>query len=147
MHEIKKRYSNGEITVLWQPALCTHSTNCFAGLPLVFDPRARPWVKIDAADTATIVAQVAKCPSGALSIERSAAPADASDNIGAGDERDVVRIQASPNGPLLVKGPVVVIDPAGNETRHEEKVALCRCGHSSRKPFCDGTHKKIEFQG
>jgi uncharacterized Fe-S cluster protein YjdI len=69
--DIIKRYSNGEITVIWQPSLCVHSTICFRGLPKVFDPRRRPWVVLEGTDTETIVRQVDECPSGALSYERS----------------------------------------------------------------------------
>lgn len=68
--DITKRYSNGEITVVWQPSLCVHSAICARGLPKVFDPRRRPWVVLDSADTVTIVDQVDRCPSGALSYER-----------------------------------------------------------------------------
>jgi uncharacterized Fe-S cluster protein YjdI len=67
--EIVKRYSNGEITVVWQPSLCVHSAICARGLPRVFDPRRRPWVILDGFDSKTIVDQVERCPSGALSIE------------------------------------------------------------------------------
>jgi len=69
--EIVKRYSNGEVTVVWKPAVCIHSTICFAGLPAVFDPRRRPWVDIHAASSDAIVKQVRKCPSGALSVFRN----------------------------------------------------------------------------
>ena len=65
-----KRYSNGEVTVIWKPDLCVHSGRCARGLPLVFDPRRRPWIELHHADTATIVAQVERCPTGALSWER-----------------------------------------------------------------------------
>lgn len=148
MNEITKRYSNGEVTVVWKPSLCTHSTNCFRGLPEVFDPRRRPWVTIDGAESAAVVAQVERCPSGALSIQRiDANEAGAASSVPAPHESDEVRIQAAANGPLLVRGEVTVIDAAGNETRHLEKVALCRCGGSSRKPFCDGSHKTNGFQG
>ncbi len=68
---VVKRYSNGEITVVWQPSLCVHSAICARGLPKVFDPRRRPWITLDDA-TDTIVDQVERCPSGALSIERVA---------------------------------------------------------------------------
>lgn len=67
MKDITKKYTNGEVTVVWQPAKCIHSTVCFKGLPEVFDPRKRPWVTIDAANTERIVDQVSQCPSGALS--------------------------------------------------------------------------------
>jgi uncharacterized Fe-S cluster protein YjdI len=64
-----KRYSNGEITVVWKPDLCIHSGICARGLHQVFDPRRRPWIELQHSDSATIAAQVAKCPSGALSLE------------------------------------------------------------------------------
>ena len=70
---VTKRYSNGEITVVWQPDLCAHSTRCFQGLPAVFDPRVRPWVRIEGAASDAIVRQVEACPSGALSWEREPA--------------------------------------------------------------------------
>jgi len=65
-----KKYSNTDITVVWQPQLCIHSTICWKGLeglPQVFDPREKPWIKIDGADSERIVQQVKKCPSAALS--------------------------------------------------------------------------------
>ena len=52
---ITKRYANGEIVVVWKPGLCSHSTICFQGLPAVFDPRERPWVRVAAAPTEAIV--------------------------------------------------------------------------------------------
>jgi uncharacterized Fe-S cluster protein YjdI len=73
---IVKRYSNGEITVVWRPALCQHSAICFHGLPQVFDPGRRPWIVPDAAGSDEIVAQVGRCPSGALAIAEPGAPAD-----------------------------------------------------------------------
>jgi uncharacterized Fe-S cluster protein YjdI len=75
-HPITKRYSNGEITVVWKPDLCHHSGICARGLPLVFDPRRRPWVMVQHADSQTIVEQVARCPSAALSIERDTGTTD-----------------------------------------------------------------------
>lgn len=62
------RYSNGEITVVWKPAICMGSTLCWRGLPEVFRHNQRPWVDMSGASSEEIVAQVSKCPSGALSI-------------------------------------------------------------------------------
>ena len=57
-----------------------------------------------------------------------------------------VTVTVRENGPYLVKGPIRIVDPEGNEFRVErEVVALCRCGGSTNKPFCDGTHSKIGF--
>lgn len=64
-----KEYSNGEVTVVWKPGLCTHSANCARGLREVFNPKARPWINMQGASTEQIREQVAKCPSGALSLK------------------------------------------------------------------------------
>jgi len=74
VNEIIKHYSNADITVVWQPALCIHSRICANGLPQVFDPSRRPWIMTDLSDTATITAQVGRCPSGALSWIRNEKP-------------------------------------------------------------------------
>jgi CDGSH-type Zn-finger protein len=59
-----------------------------------------------------------------------------------------VTITIRPNGPYLVKGPIRLVDADGNEFPVQgDTVALCRCGGSTNKPFCDGTHSKIGFQG
>ncbi len=57
------------------------------------------------------------------------------------------QIIARDSGPYLVRGPVVLLDADGNEFRAERStVALCRCGGSQNKPFCDGTHEKVGFR-
>ena len=57
-----------------------------------------------------------------------------------------VLIKVSRNGPYVVRGPVDVQDADGTRYTVKESFALCRCGGSSTKPFCDGTHAKIGFQ-
>jgi uncharacterized Fe-S cluster protein YjdI len=66
-----KHYSNGEITVAWKPDICVHSGICARGLPSVFRPKVKPWIDLTPADTATIIDQVDKCPSGVLSWARN----------------------------------------------------------------------------
>ena len=61
------KYTNDEVTVVWKPAVCIHSTNCWKGLIEVFNPGEKPWIKMDGANTERIIEQVKKCPSGALS--------------------------------------------------------------------------------
>ena len=57
-----------------------------------------------------------------------------------------VTIKIRDNGPLVVEGDFTLVDANGNEVPIVKK-ALCRCGGSTMKPFCDGTHSKIGFQG
>ena len=57
-----------------------------------------------------------------------------------------VTITPSDNGPYIVKGRFKLIDGAGNEFEVRETAALCRCGQSENKPFCDGTHNKVSFE-
>ena len=64
-------YTNGEITIVWKPDTCIHSTLCWKGLMQVFNPRKRPWIDAKAASTEQIIDQVNKCPSGALSYFRN----------------------------------------------------------------------------
>lgn len=57
-----------------------------------------------------------------------------------------VTITIAKNGPLIVKGAVDLRNSEGNPYPAEQRMALCRCGASTTKPFCDGTHSKIGFQ-
>ena len=56
-------------------------------------------------------------------------------------------IRATPNGPYIVQGVTELLDTEGDKyPLDKDSIALCRCGHSNNKPFCDGTHSKIGFQ-
>lgn len=59
-------YATPEITVTFDPNVCTHAAKCVRGLPSVFDVRERRWVRLEGAPAAAVAAQVARCPSGAL---------------------------------------------------------------------------------
>lgn len=69
MPQSTHHYSKDGLTIIWKPALCTHSTNCWRGLISVFHPRELPWITPEGASAEEIVEQVKKCPSGALSFE------------------------------------------------------------------------------
>ena len=139
-NNITKKYTNGEVTIVWKPSLCIHSRKCWTGLPEVFNPRERPWVKAEGATTADIIAQVDNCPSGALTYfmngkDAEPAPPEAS-----------TKVEVTKNGPLLVHGSIVLKDKHGNESNKEKVTAFCRCGQSANKPFCDGTHNTCGFK-
>ncbi len=137
---IKKEYSNGEITVVWKPGKCIHAGICVKTLPEVYKPKEKPWIQIDNATTEALKAQVKQCPSGALTYYMN-------------DEEDLesesleTKVEVLKNGPLLVYGTLKVVDSEGNETTKNKTTAFCRCGLSSNKPYCDGTHVKENFQG
>lgn len=136
----EKRYTNDEITVVWKPETCVHSTLCWKGLIKVFNPKSRPWVNMQGAETEKIVEQINKCPSGALSYFYNS-------------EGETTEVEAETiaeimeNGPLLVYGNLKIKDAEGNETKKNKVTAFCRCGASENKPYCDGSHKKIDFKG
>ncbi len=62
-----KKYSNGEVTIVWTPSKCIHSGVCVKLLPGVYHPKERPWITPQHANTVEIINQVNQCPSGALS--------------------------------------------------------------------------------
>jgi uncharacterized Fe-S cluster protein YjdI len=68
-NNLTKEYTNGVITVVWQSGKCIHSGNCVKNLPGVFQPQQSPWIKMENASSAEIIAAVNKCPSGALHIK------------------------------------------------------------------------------
>lgn len=130
-----RRYDGDGITVEFEPSRCIHAAECVRSLSAVFDPDARPWIRPGNADADTIASVVRRCPSGALHYRRPDAhetPATA----------NTIRIM--PDGPLYVTGRIRLHLPGG-EVRDETRVALCRCGLSSNKPFCDNSHRTTGF--
>ena len=136
--EIIKEYSNGEITVVWKPNTCIHSTKCWKGLISVFNPKKRPWINMEGATTEEITKQVEACPSGALTYYKNDQKNETKNTI----EKMEVRITGG--GPILMRGEVKIIHKDGTE-EVKNNVALCRCGQSANKPFCDGSHHKFDF--
>jgi uncharacterized Fe-S cluster protein YjdI len=132
-----KEYTNGEITVVWQPSKCIHSTKCWKELGEVFNPRVRPWINIGGADSKKISEQVSRCPSKALSLKP-----DAEQETQTASQAEIVVFKS---GPVMVKGNISLKHKDGKTESHSE-VYLCRCGQSSNKPFCDGTHRKCGFK-
>ena len=123
---------------MWEPRLCIHVRNCVHRLPQVFVPEARPWVVVDAADADAVAAVIESCPTGALHYRRL---------DGGREEQQPAEttVEPRPDGPLFVRGAVRIVDPDGHLIREDTRVALCRCGASENKPFCDGSHLRIGF--
>lgn len=140
-------YTNGDITIRWQPEICKHSTICFKGLGEVFNPKRRPWIDMSKADTEKIMNQIKQCPSGALSFtlnKKSQA------NLPLPEIKENVQlttIECIQDGPYLIREMITIKKPDGAEETRVGSTALCRCGASKNKPYCDGSHLDINFKG
>ncbi len=138
-----KHYQNDDITVTWEPAKCIDSAVCFKGLPQVFDPRKKPWISLENEATEAIIKQVKQCPSGAISYTfKKDLNSQGNSNI---ENNNLLKVQVTPAGPLLVYGNFTLENNNEITPVNSKVTALCRCGHSTNKPFCDGSHRKIEF--
>ena len=149
-------YETSQIRVTFDPGVCAHSGVCLRSLPAVFDISRRRWIDPGRASADEVMAAVAKCPSGALQSTLVTAvhptvkapdattPAGESMRVEAADPGTPLKITVQERAGLLIEGPYKVVDAAGNVLREGVKCALCRCGHSRSKPFCDGTHNSID---
>lgn len=137
--EIVKEYAHEDFTVIWKPKKCIHSEICWKTLPEVYDPKGRPWIKPENASVEALKAQIANCPSGALTYAQKGAIAV--------EETKVTECKVLENGPLLVSGSLKVVLANGKQEIQTKSTAFCRCGASHNKPYCDGTHSKINFTG
>ncbi len=136
---VEREYADERIAVSWEPRLCIHTANCLKAEPEVFDSRRRPWIKLTAATAESVASAVMKCPTGALHFRRL----DDGPQEQAPEETSV---EPSTNGPLFVRGSLRFVTPRGEVIREDTRAALCRCGESSNKPFCDGTHQLVGFR-
>ena len=133
-----RTYTGAAIEVDWEPKLCIHVQNCVRNLPQVFKADERPWIVIDGAAADEVATAVEKCPTGALHYRRldggaqEQAPAETT-------------VEPRPNGPLFVRGRLRIVGDDGEVIREDTRAALCRCGGSANKPFCDGTHRTNGF--
>ena len=142
MGEIVKEYSNGELTVVWKPRKCIHSEICVKTLPMVYRPKEKPWIQAEKASTEDLMKQIDKCPSAALSYYTK-------NNIENNQEtmNEETKVEVMPNGPLLVHGQLEITATDGQKEIKKRTTAFCRCGASGNKPYCDGEHNKVGFEG
>ena len=136
--QIVKKYDKDGFKVVWKPKMCIHSEICVKTLPEVYKPDQKPWIQPENASVAALKNQIDRCPSGALSYEMQGEATAAADS-------NAIKADIIKGGPLIIKGALEVTDSAGNIKKMEGNTAFCRCGASSNKPLCDGSHRKIEF--
>ncbi|NJK97200.1 MAG: hypothetical protein HC905_21870 [Bacteroidales bacterium] len=138
------------MTVYWKPKKCIHATICYTQLNEVFNPRKRPWVDMSGSTSDKIIDIVNRCPTDALTY-RYNKDLETEMTEGIKDapqvEEKPVEIQVMKDGPIVVTGKITLKDNEGKEYKTYSISSFCRCGASSNMPFCDGTHRKIGFQG
>ena len=123
-------YSGNDVTIYDNRGVCSHAAFCTDHLPRVWRSGVEPWIDASAEPAEDVVRVVRMCPSGALSYTQH------------GDRQtefhDTPEIQITRNGPYRVRGGVVLEGVEYGQGASREHYALCRCGHSRNKPFCDG---------
>jgi CDGSH-type Zn-finger protein/uncharacterized Fe-S cluster protein YjdI len=126
-------YPSSAIEVSYDAKRCIHAAECVMRLRAVFDTAKKPWVQPDQAGSAEVAAVIEQCPSGALHYERK--------DGGAGEQPATVNsVTVQRDGPLYVRGDVEIVAADGSVVLKETRVALCRCGRSQNKPYCDNSH-------
>ncbi len=126
-------YVGAEVTVSYNPMICSHAAECGRLAGHVFDPEKKPWIQPDKGTKAEIEEVIAACPSGALALRRS----DGTREHRLSDRCDIT---IEKNGPYWVQNVEAPVGPQG-EGMSAKKYVLCRCGLSGNKPYCDGSHR------
>jgi CDGSH-type Zn-finger protein/uncharacterized Fe-S cluster protein YjdI len=133
-------YQGESETVTWDRRLCIHVGECGRAKGDLFENGRKPWCDPDVADRAEAAAVVSRCPTGALALRDEAGtliqePAPTANEM-----------TVSNDGPLYVSGDLKVDGATDDMSSVSRRVALCRCGSSKNKPFCDNSHREIAFQ-
>jgi CDGSH-type Zn-finger protein len=134
----RSAYIGKGITIFDNRAICSHAAFCTDELKSVFRQGAEPWIDPDGASVEKIVAQIKKCPSGALSY--------AIDGIEAEPPQRPPMVTVTDNGPYAVTGGIELMNVKFGDGASTEHYTLCRCGASENKPFCDGSHWDVGFK-
>jgi CDGSH-type Zn-finger protein len=129
-------YVGKELTIHDNRFMCAHAGFCTKNSPNVFSVATEPWINPDRDPAAKTIETIKMCPSGALSYTVN--------NILYRDQVRAPCIHVTKNGPLFVVGGPELKDEA--RPLSPEHYALCRCGASKNKPFCDGSHFRARFK-
>ena len=133
------KYPGERASVSWQGRLCIHIGECGRAKGDLFVGGRKPWCQPDLSSDDEVYDVVLRCPTGALTVDY----ADGS-HVEVADAANTVNVAY--NGPLFVRGDLSIADAPSNAPGLKYRAALCRCGKSRNKPFCDNSHEKEGFQ-
>ena len=137
MSEKRHVFESQAITVSWSKRRCIHVAECVRGLPAVFEPGSVPWIEPAKAAADLVAEVVRRCPTGALHYERH--------DGGAVEPVPTVNVVVpDPDGPFYLSGDIEVVAEDGAPVVRDTRIALCRCGATKNRPFCDGSHTEME---
>lgn len=125
-------FAGERVTVFYDAKRCINARECARGLPGVFDPAKDPWVQPENADAEQVAEVVRRCPSGALQYELADGPDEAPDVP--------TRVEPQADSAVYMRGDLRIVLDEGVLT--DTRAAMCRCGRSGNKPFCDTTCQK-----
>jgi len=132
-------YEGEEADVQWDGRLCIHIGECGRANNNLFVGGRQPWCQPDRVSVEEVADVVARCPSGALTYTRKdGGPEEVAET------ENVVSVMY--NGPLYLRGELEVDGAADDMTGVRFRAALCRCGQSKSKPFCDNSHEAAGFR-
>lgn len=133
-------YENEEVEVSWDKFRCIHAKECVHGLPEVFDITKKPWINPSEANSIADLKRVIEaCPTGALHYTvKNSSEAETP------TEKNTLTIIK--DGPLYAQGKIHIVDSENDTLFEDTRVAFCRCGMSSNKPFCDNSHIEAGFE-
>jgi CDGSH-type Zn-finger protein/uncharacterized Fe-S cluster protein YjdI len=132
------RYEGRDGDVTWDSRLCIHVAECGRAKKELFVGGRDPWCRPDVVALEVVRDVVARCPSGALVLESKDGAAETAEPENT--------ITVSPHGPYYVRGALAIAGAPDDMPGVRFRAALCRCGASSNKPFCDGAHDKSGFR-
>lgn len=131
-------YVGNGITIHDNRGICAHAGHCTDNLASVFKLKEEPWIDPDGAAAEKIIDTIKQCPSGALSFTV--------DKVEHRNQDREPMVTVRKDGPYAITGGIELVDQPQGKAASTEHYALCRCGGSKNKPFCDGTHWHIGFK-
>lgn len=132
------KYPGKEVDVHWDGRLCIHVGECGRAAGELFVGGRKPWCQPDLSAVDAVDEVVERCPTGAIYTERK-------DGEAGEQPADVNTIAVANNGPLYLRGDLAIDGAADDMPGVRFRAALCRCGKSKNKPFCDNSHEADGF--